>query len=295
MEADPVSLNIKGSKCKKEVILSLKDRPELIESFEKLGLSSNEARVYLALLENNPITGYQLSKGSGILRPVVYEMLNRLVEKGGARVIKSNPDTYVPVVIEEFLKNIEIGFTDAKSNISSTLKKFMVIDHSDYYWNIIGMKNIINSIHMMIQRAEKQIYISVQDQKLLNSFKDLLLTQTKKNVQVDIFSYYALDTGGLTLYSYRLDGNFQTLSILPLVVEMTIDSSESILSHFTDNKTSKAVYSKNIAQIKLIQNDILRSIYFIRLQNLYGTDKLKMLLNNEDKKLMENIENYLGS
>lgn len=275
--------------------MSLKDRPELIESFEKLGLSSNEARVYLALLENNPITGYQLSKTSGILRPVVYEMLNRLVEKGGARVIKSNPDTYVPVVIEEFLKNIEIGFSDAKSNINNTLKKYMVVDHSDYYWNIIGTKNILNSIHMMIQRAEHQIYISVQNQKFLDYFKEILLTQAQKGVSIDIFSYYNLETEGLTLYSYHLDQNFSSPSILTSMVEICVDSSESILSHFTDDKTAKSVYSKNLAQIKLIKDDILRSIYFIRLQSLYGTEKLKMMFNNEDKTLLESIEKYLHS
>jgi len=275
--------------------LSLKDRPELIESFEKLGLSSNEARVYLALLENNPITGYQLSKTSGILRPVVYEMLNRLVEKGGARVIKSNPDTYVPVVIEEFLKNIEIGFSDAQNNISNTLKKYMVVDHSDYYWNIIGTKNILNSIHMMIQRAEQQIYVSVQNQKFLDSFKEILLTQAQKGVSVDIFSYYNLETEGLTLYSYHLDQNFSSPSILTSMVEICVDSSEAMLSNFTDEKTAKSVYSKNLAQIKLIKDDILRSIYFIRLQSLYGTEKLKMMFNNEDKTLLESIEKYLHS
>ncbi len=133
--------------------MAISERPDLIESFGKLGLSPNEARVYLALLEKHPITGYQLSKSSGILRPVVYEMLNRLVEKGGARIIKSNPDTYIPVEIDEFLKNIESEFDESRKFISKVLKESVVVDNTDFFWNIVGRKNILNSIFSMIERA----------------------------------------------------------------------------------------------------------------------------------------------
>ena len=36
-----------------------------IAALERLGFSNYEARAYLALLRNTPITGYQLSKLSG--------------------------------------------------------------------------------------------------------------------------------------------------------------------------------------------------------------------------------------
>ncbi len=274
--------------------MGISDRPDIIDSFEKLGLSTNETKVYLALLENHPITGYQLSKNSGILRPVVYEMLNRLVEKGGARIIKSNPDTYIPVEINEFLKNIEIDFTDAKTNIVKTLKEYLIVDNSDYFWNIVGKKNIINSIFMMIERAQKEIYISVNNQQYLDSLINKLDEKLKNNVRIDIFSYYLLETKGITLYSYKLDDFFKTDEFSKNNILLSIDGKEVIVVNMSDEKTAKAVFSKNEALVNMVRQNIINSIYIYRIWTFLGTDRLKSLINNEDRKLLERIDSYLS-
>ncbi len=274
--------------------MALNEHPELVESFEKLGLSPNEAKVYLALLENHPITGYQLSKISGILRPVVYEMLNRLVEKGGARIVKSNPDTYVPVEIKEFLSNIESNFTEAKQNIAGTLKKFMVIDDSDFFWNILGKKNILNSIIEMTDRAENSILASFCEEENFRPVASALETRAKEGIDINLFSHYAINTGGLTIYSYNLDKTFVNESIPRNMIYFVTDNTESIIANISDDKSAKAVYSKNQATISIVNRYILHNIYLIRLWKLHGTDKLKLVMNNQDKKLIEIIDKYLS-
>lgn len=272
--------------------MGISERPDILRSFENLGLSVNEAKVYLALLENHPITGYQLSKNSGILRPVVYEMLNRLVEKGGARIIKSNPDTYIPVEIEEFLKNIEIDFTEAKKNITLTLKEFLVVDNTDYFWNIIGRKNIVNSILMMLEKARKEVFISVQKQEYLDDLIKKLDEKLHENVQIDIFSHYQMDTRGITLYSYKLDDLFKSEDIPRDFVLVCADGAEGILVNMSDDKTAKATFSRNGALVRTIRQDILHQIYIYRIWTFLGTDRLKGLITNEDRKLLENIDRY---
>jgi HTH-type transcriptional regulator, sugar sensing transcriptional regulator len=274
--------------------VGISDQPDILRSFENLGLSTNEAKVYLALLENHPITGYQLSKTSGILRPVVYEMLNRLVEKGGARIIKSNPDSYIPVEIDEFLKNIEIDFTDAKKNIVKTLKDFMVVDNTDYFWNITGKKNIVNSILMMLERAEKEIFIYVQKQEYLDEIVKKLDEKLLNKVQIDIFSYYQLDTKGITLYSFKLDDQFKMDSSMRNFLTICVDGAEGIVVNFSDEKSAKAAFSKNEVLVRTIRQNILHNIYIYRIWTSIGTDRLKMLFNNEDRKLLESIDSYLG-
>ncbi len=274
--------------------MGISEQSDIIGSFEKLGLSPNEAKVYLALLENHPITGYQLSKTSGILRPVVYEMLNRLVEKGGARIIKSNPDTYIPVEIEEFLKNIESDFTEAKTNITGTLRDFLIQDNTDYFWNIIGKKNIINSAVKMIGNAQKDIYMSIQNQENLDYFIAALEEKFQKGVHIDIFSYYCLETRGVTLYSFKLDLAVKMDEIPRDNIAVCVDGSESVLMNMSDEKNAKAVYSKNDSLVSLIQKSVIQSIYQYRLWTYLGTDKLKALIFDEDRKLLERIDKYLA-
>ncbi len=268
----------------------MNEHPEIIESFEKLGLSPNEAKVYMALLENHPNTGYQLSKISGILRPVVYEMLGRLVEKGGARIVKSNPDTYIPVEIEEFLKNIESDFTDAKKNISLTLNASTVTDKTDFFWNIQGRKNIINAIQTMIESAQAAIYLSINSQEYFDELKNCLIKKMEQNVHIDIFSHYGLDTHGLTLYSYNLDTKTALDSFPVEHITLVYDDYQAIIANVSDNKTGKAAQSTNNILIENVRQGILNKIYLIRLWKLLGTDKIKIMMTHEDRKSLELVE-----
>ena len=57
------------------------------EFLEKLGFSSNEAKVYGTLIKHKVLNGYEIAKLSGVARSLVYEVINRLVAKGGAMSI----------------------------------------------------------------------------------------------------------------------------------------------------------------------------------------------------------------
>ena len=52
------------------------------EFLEKLGFSSNEAKVYGTLIKHKVLNGYEIAKLSGVARSLVYEVINRLVAKG---------------------------------------------------------------------------------------------------------------------------------------------------------------------------------------------------------------------
>ena len=271
--------------------MSLTENSNLIHSFENLGLSPNEAKVYLALIENHPITGYQLAKVSGILRPIVYEMLGRLVEKGGARIVKSTPDTYAPVEINEFLKNIESDFSEARKYISGSLDVALEPDHSDFFWNLIGQKTIVNAIDSLIQKCTSKLLLSIHSETQLDFIlPSLQKAQNEKQISIDIFSYYQLDSQGITTYSYNLDSTTPVKQLPLNTLYIVSDEKEALIANMTDVKTAKAVHSRNSALIKLVKRDILQQIYFIRLWKLLGTDKLKMLLNNEDRKILEMID-----
>jgi len=273
--------------------LAIEQEGLLIEHFERLGLSSNEAKVYLALLESHPITGYQLSKNSGILRPVVYEMLNRLVDKGGARIIKSNPDTYVPVEIDEFLRNLESDFVESKKLIHNHLRNFMTTNETDYFWNILSQKNIENSILTLIQKATEEILIEVQDVQWLTPFVMSLNQRLKDGIRLSIFSYYTFDSQGLPLYTHYLENDFYTPLIDRRVFHIAIDHSDALMALFSDSKTAKAVQSQNPVFVSSVRQRILNNIYLLRLKNTIGIERFKLVLSDEDKLLFEVIESAL--
>ena len=68
----------------------------MIERLTALGFTSQEARVYLALLQQPLATGYELAKSAGLQRANVYQVLAALSDAGVAvRASDENPARYV--------------------------------------------------------------------------------------------------------------------------------------------------------------------------------------------------------
>ena len=52
------------------------------EQLEKLGLSTNEARIYSILLAEGPMQAGSISKRININRTTIYQVLDKLIEEG---------------------------------------------------------------------------------------------------------------------------------------------------------------------------------------------------------------------
>lgn len=60
----------------------------LAEKLVQFGLTRQEANIYLCLLQNKDLSGYEVSKITGISRSNVYSALASLVEKGAAYLLE---------------------------------------------------------------------------------------------------------------------------------------------------------------------------------------------------------------
>ena len=67
---------------------------DLVSELKQIGFTEYEAKVYLALLNRYPATGYQLSKTSGVPRSMVYETLRRLHTRGAVMETVEERATY---------------------------------------------------------------------------------------------------------------------------------------------------------------------------------------------------------
>ena len=68
---------------------------DIVERLTQFGLTRHEAAIYLTLLAEGDLNGYEVAKITGISRSNTYTSLASLVEKGGAYVIEDlnyNPE-----------------------------------------------------------------------------------------------------------------------------------------------------------------------------------------------------------
>ena len=130
----------------------------IIEQLTLFGLSRQEAAIYLCLLQNEELTGYEVAKLTGISRSNVYNGLASLTEHGAAYVIEGASSKYLAVALSEFCDNRIRYLRKAQERLvaDGPRKKLP----REGYITIEGYEHIRDKIRHMILGAEKRIYFS---------------------------------------------------------------------------------------------------------------------------------------
>jgi sugar-specific transcriptional regulator TrmB len=162
-------------------------KEDIIQSLEKLGLSKYEAKAYLAFLSESPLTGYKVSKISGVPRSRIYETIEKLMAKG--LVLSQEGDTTLlrPVSLESFLEKKE---KESRKNINFLKANLPQIEKSkeDHgIWNITGRDRIFETINHVISQANSHIYLVSFDTDLLLFENELINAERRK---IPIFGVY---------------------------------------------------------------------------------------------------------
>ncbi len=154
-----------------------------VQALERMGLSAYEAKAYLALLSEPLLTGYKLSKVSGVPRSRIYETVEKLMAKG--LVVSRLGETTVlkPVSLESFLEKQE---RDHRQNIDFLKEALSQVEESSRdqgIWNLSGREQILEAIEQFISQAKKHIYI-VGFSEDLKPLEEPLARAEKRRVKV---------------------------------------------------------------------------------------------------------------
>jgi len=158
------------------------EKDKIVSNLEKLGLSNYEARAYLAALNQPPITGYKLSKLSGVPRSRIYETIEKLISKG-LLVFQSGEKNFVsPLGFKSFLNNIE---KENNESIKYLREKLPEVNQQEKegVWNIIGRDQIFETVRGMVSGARKCVYVEMFGNDL-PLIKQVVEDRQKKNVEV---------------------------------------------------------------------------------------------------------------
>lgn len=161
------------------------EESNIIEKLLLFGLGRQEAVIYLCLLKNGELTGYEVAKLTGISRSNVYNALASLVERGAAYICEGSANKYVAVSIEEFCDN-RIRYLQEQ-------EKFLLLHapkrqwSSEGYITIEGYEHIVDKIHHMILGAKQRIYFA-GNEELLAKWESELKEVLSKEVKVVLLS-----------------------------------------------------------------------------------------------------------
>jgi HTH-type transcriptional regulator, sugar sensing transcriptional regulator len=99
----------------------------MIEELENIGFDEKEAKIYMALLKIGKGTANQIMQKTNIERRTIYDVLERLIQKGYASYYKEDKTTiYVPTepkIILQTLEDRKINFENIIPNLAQLKEK----------------------------------------------------------------------------------------------------------------------------------------------------------------------------
>lgn len=131
---------------------------EAIKSLMELGFSEDEASVYCVLLEDSPLSGYEVARRTGIARAHIYEILESLYRKGCVTISYSTSPEYAALPYEQMLTNyIQAAEENRKEAVRFVEQYTKERSRYDVIQNIYHPQDIYNALSQLI--ADTQDYI----------------------------------------------------------------------------------------------------------------------------------------
>lgn len=234
---------------------------EQIESIMTgLGFTSYEARAYTALVREHPLTGYELSKRSGIPGSKIYECIERLNRKRLIVPVGDNPARYVAVPPDELVKKLSRDFDISVKNLGELLKTDMADDSVDYIFNIYGYHEIIAKAAEMIDQAKTRIELSLWDREI-ETLSAEIRAAVERGVPVRLLSFNSHDINGVEVHHHRPLGESESVERWITVVA---DECEALTGQSSGEETSVAAWTRNRCIVfiarKYIEHEIIKIV-----------------------------------
>jgi sugar-specific transcriptional regulator TrmB len=129
---------------------------------QQLGFGGYEARAYIALLQRNPLNGYELAKASGMPRSNIYTVLQKLEERGAVmRLEMPGGARYIPVPPQKLMAQLGTRFQHALDAAQHSLETLPTLAEPAYIWNLQGHTMLLEHAHTLVDAGREQLLVAI--------------------------------------------------------------------------------------------------------------------------------------
>jgi len=231
---------------------------EIIELLSEFGLATNLGKTYVALLENNPATGYEICTQSGVPRSAIYSVLNKLEVLGIVNSIGQSPKRYVPIPPSGLLEHFSQLHSDRISLLTDALENLDTKTNTFDFWHIHGYRNLILKLREAISGAKEKVFLSIWA-KELSQLENELKAAENRGVKISIFSFTKLNKEFGSTISYNLDEEKLEKVWNPKVI-LVEDQKITIMGSANSKNGNRAIWTDNEAITEIATNHIILDV-----------------------------------
>ncbi|WP_462413344.1 TrmB family transcriptional regulator [Neobacillus sp. Marseille-QA0830] len=253
---------------------------EIFKELQKLGFSQYECKAYIGLLKNSPITGYEISKRSGVPRSMIYEVLGKLLDKGAVYTVPSEPLTYAPLPAKDLIARLRTNFEQSFDFLEKNLAALESEQQVDVVRRISSDENVMAEMAAMIHGAKEELWLSVWEPQVSSIQHDVRM-QIHKGVHVFSILFGAPDTElGVTTHHDYMSPKVAEQRMNGRLTIVSRDNEEVLIANFSSNSPAWAIKTQDPALVLVAVEYIRHDIMFAELVKEVGPAKVESLWRN---------------
>jgi sugar-specific transcriptional regulator TrmB len=235
---------------------------EILKEMQKIGFTSYESKIYLALLHRNPVTGYEISKISGVPQAKVYENILRLGNRGAVLNVGNDPVKYVPLPPEKLLNKVNVDFEKSIDMLKAKLPALSSGNEPDYVWNIRGYFSSMEKASQLIKEAENKICLAIWGEDVMYLYNELA-EAVGRGVETSILIYGRKNFTGLKNVHHCGDEKKTIKAAGGRWITLVADDREVITGQIDEEKDGISIWTSNPAIVytskRYIEQEIIMS------------------------------------
>ena len=262
-----------------------------ISKLARIGFSNYEARAYTALLQDNPLTAYEIAKNSGIPTSKVYEVIRKLEDRNTIQSIRTQRSRlYIPVSPDEFVENYKVSIEDSLNSIRNSLKGAKVGIDTNYTWHMKEYDDMILRAKRMLGTARETVLLMIWPDEVSRLMEDLTEAR-ERDIKIAVIHYGRTNMNVGQIYRHSVEDSVYAERGLRGLTLIT-DSKEALIGKISATNAD-AIWSMNDTFVIMAEDYLRHDIYLIKtmmrfnpiLKKTFGERYEKLINVYEDENL----------
>lgn len=255
-------------------------------ALREMGFTEYEAKVYLALIDESPATGYQVSKVSGVPRSMVYETLRRLHARGAVlENVEGRATLYRPLPPDVLLDRSVANHQRLVEDLRTELETRYAAPKVERPWSITGRDAVRSYAAQLIRGAGEEVFLVLNDDDLA-ALSEEIGTVAQAGVEVStLLTGHGELEHGMVLRHPPLESELQGLLDTLLVV---VDNEETLIA--SSNQEMTATVTRNPNLVLIARQFVWMELFTQRVYARLGQDLLDRL-DPTDRQIFASLDN----
>jgi sugar-specific transcriptional regulator TrmB len=233
-----------------------------ISRLNQLGLTDYEAKAYIALLRDNPLTAYEISKNSEIPSSKIYEVIKRLESKHIVQSIHGERSKmFIPLSPDEFIESFKTDIEDRLDAVRSDLKGFRIA-RTGYTWHINDHDGLILKARRMIDTSQRNVLLSIWPPEIELLERNIIDSESR-GVRFAIVHYGATNKKFRQIYRHPVEDTLYSREDSRSFA-LVSDSKEALTGRISAQDT-EAIWSMNEGFVTMTEDYVRHDIYIMKI------------------------------